>query len=259
MFQEVHNILALLQNTMTPVHPVQFANRPNSHVNMRKLFMDYSSSFTCIVPSKLISRLRDLGLHTSTLWMDSEHPDVQTSGCDDRHHRILHPRLRQLLTPSSIFLTVDPVQLPQGSHLAVPDLDSCHHTNTVTKREISSSSTADWGGATWTSGYSATSCSRTIDYANGTLRPSMSDALQPHWHGSSWGPQWIHNFTVHDTEDRSWWITSGPLSIRNTIYIYIYIYMEVISRRRVATVNETAAKPETTVPHSASTFVGIFF
>jgi hypothetical protein len=65
--------------------PVQFAYRPNrstddaisfalhavlSHLDkrnsyMRILFIDYSSAFNTIVPSKLITKLRILGLNTS--------------------------------------------------------------------------------------------------------------------------------------------------------------------------------------------------
>ena len=65
--------------------PHQFAYRPNrstddaisithhtalSHVNknntyVRMLFIDYSSAFNTIVPSKLINNLRTLGLNTS--------------------------------------------------------------------------------------------------------------------------------------------------------------------------------------------------
>ena len=69
-------------NTIIPetLDPLQFAYRPNrstdaisialhtalSHLdNVRMLFIDYCSAFNTIVPSKLITKLRTLGLNTS--------------------------------------------------------------------------------------------------------------------------------------------------------------------------------------------------
>jgi hypothetical protein len=74
-------------NTIIPetLDPLQFAYRPNrstddaisfavhtalSHLDKRKtyvrmLFIDYSSAFNTMVPSKLINKLRTLGLNTS--------------------------------------------------------------------------------------------------------------------------------------------------------------------------------------------------
>ena len=74
-------------NTIIPetLDPLQFAYRPNrstdyaisialhtalSHLDkrntyVRMLFLDYSSAFNTIVPSKLITKLRILGLNTS--------------------------------------------------------------------------------------------------------------------------------------------------------------------------------------------------
>ena len=74
-------------NTIIPenLDPLQFALRPNrsaddansiahhtalSHLDkrntyMRMLFIDYSSAFNTLVPSKLINKLRTLGLNTS--------------------------------------------------------------------------------------------------------------------------------------------------------------------------------------------------
>ena len=74
-------------NTIIPetLDPLQFAYRPNrstdvaisvalhtalSHLDkrntyVRKLFIDYSSALNTIVPSKLITQLRILGLNTS--------------------------------------------------------------------------------------------------------------------------------------------------------------------------------------------------
>ncbi|KAI3376154.1 hypothetical protein L3Q82_016680 [Scortum barcoo] len=75
--------------------PLQFAYRPNrstedaialtlhtalSHLDqrdtyVRMLFIDYSSAFNTIVPSELVTKLRDLGLG-----LDPELPDGQTPG-----------------------------------------------------------------------------------------------------------------------------------------------------------------------------------
>ena len=74
-------------NTIIPetLDPLQFAYRPNRSTDegisialhtalsrldkrntcVRMLFIDYSSSFNTIVPSKLITKLRILGLNTS--------------------------------------------------------------------------------------------------------------------------------------------------------------------------------------------------
>ena len=74
-------------NTIIPetLDPLQFAYRPNRFTNdagsialqtalslldkrniyVRMLFIDYSSAFITIVPSKLITKLRILGLNTS--------------------------------------------------------------------------------------------------------------------------------------------------------------------------------------------------
>ena len=78
--------LVMAHNTSIPetLDPLQFAYRPNrstdaisillhtvlSHLDNRKtyvrmLFIDYSSAFNTIVPSKLITKLRMLGLNTS--------------------------------------------------------------------------------------------------------------------------------------------------------------------------------------------------
>ena len=56
--------------------PLQFAYRPNRstdaisyldkwNIYVRLLFFDYSSAFNPIVPSKLINKLRTLGVNTS--------------------------------------------------------------------------------------------------------------------------------------------------------------------------------------------------
>ena len=84
--------------------PLQFAERPNratadavssalhtalSHLDrmntyVRMLFIDYSSSFNTIVPSKLINKLRTLGLNASLChWiLDflTGHPQVVSAG-----------------------------------------------------------------------------------------------------------------------------------------------------------------------------------
>ena len=79
--------LVMTHNTIIPetLDPLQFAYRPNrstddaisialnpalSHLDkrntyVRMLFIDYSSAFNTIVPSKLITKLRTLGLNTS--------------------------------------------------------------------------------------------------------------------------------------------------------------------------------------------------
>ena len=88
-------------NTISPetLDPLQFAYRPNrstddaisialytalSHLDkrntyVRMLFIDYSSVFNTIVPSKLINKLRTLGPNTS---LCNCILDFLTSGCD---------------------------------------------------------------------------------------------------------------------------------------------------------------------------------
>jgi hypothetical protein len=54
-------------NSIIPdsLDPLQFAYRPNKrNTYVRMLFIDYSSAFNTIVPSKLIAKLRTLGLST---------------------------------------------------------------------------------------------------------------------------------------------------------------------------------------------------
>ena len=85
-YQPVMLVMAHI-NTIIPeiLDPLQFAYRPNrstddaisialhtalSHLDrrntyVRMLFIDYSSAFSTIVPSKLITKLRTLGLNTS--------------------------------------------------------------------------------------------------------------------------------------------------------------------------------------------------
>ncbi len=118
--------------------PLQFAYRPNrstddaisqvlhsslTHIDsmngnyVRLLFIDYSSAFNTIVPTKLAVKLSDLGLNTS-LWLDSRFPHRQTTSGESRpvhlqlHHSehrsptglcpeppallSIHPRLRVL-------------------------------------------------------------------------------------------------------------------------------------------------------------------
>ena len=73
----------MARNTIIPetLDPLQFAYRPNSsrddalhtalsHMDkrntyVRMLFIDYSSTFNTIVHSKLVTKLRTLGLNTS--------------------------------------------------------------------------------------------------------------------------------------------------------------------------------------------------
>ena len=92
-------------NTIFPVtrEPLQFAYRPNrstddaisialhttlSHLDkrntyVRMIFIDYSSVFNTIVPSKLITKLRTLGLNTS-LQLDPGLPDGPPPGSKGR-------------------------------------------------------------------------------------------------------------------------------------------------------------------------------
>lgn len=80
-------VLVMSHNTIIPetLDPQQFAYRPNRYTDdtisialhtalyhldkrntyVRMLFIDYSSAFNTIVPSKLITKLRTLGLNTS--------------------------------------------------------------------------------------------------------------------------------------------------------------------------------------------------
>ena len=97
--------LVMAHNTIIPetLDPLQFAYRPNrstddapsialytalSHLDkntyVRMLFIDYSSAFDTIVPSKLITKLRTLGLNTSLcnwiLEFLTGHPQVVSVG-----------------------------------------------------------------------------------------------------------------------------------------------------------------------------------
>ncbi|KAI3354475.1 hypothetical protein L3Q82_018983 [Scortum barcoo] len=91
--------------------PLQFAYRPNwstedaialtlhtalSHLDqrdtyVRMLFIDYSSAFNTIVPSKLVTKLRDLGLNSALCDWILNFLTRQTPGCADGQHHILHP------------------------------------------------------------------------------------------------------------------------------------------------------------------------
>ncbi len=85
--------------------PLQFAYRPNrstddaisqvlhsslTHIDskngnyVRLLFIDYSSAFNTIVPTKLAVKLSDLGLNHFTLWLDSRFHHRQTTSGESR-------------------------------------------------------------------------------------------------------------------------------------------------------------------------------
>jgi hypothetical protein len=49
------------------------------------LFIDYSSAFNTIVPSKLITKLRNLGLNYLPLQLDPGHPDGPPTGGKGRY------------------------------------------------------------------------------------------------------------------------------------------------------------------------------
>ncbi|CDQ84534.1 unnamed protein product [Oncorhynchus mykiss] len=95
------HINSILLDTLDPL---QFAYRPNrstddtisialhtalSHLDkrntyVRMLFIDYSSVFTTILPTKLITKLRTLGLNTSLCnW-------IQPPGGKSRHQNVCH-------------------------------------------------------------------------------------------------------------------------------------------------------------------------
>ncbi|KAI3376373.1 hypothetical protein L3Q82_016855 [Scortum barcoo] len=69
---------------------------------VRMLFIDYSSAFNTIVPSKLVTKLRDLGLNSALCDLDPELPDGQTPGCADGQHHILHPDSEHLAPPRAV-------------------------------------------------------------------------------------------------------------------------------------------------------------
>jgi hypothetical protein len=98
-------------NTIIPdtLDLLQFAYRPNRSTDdtifielhtvlsdldkrkkMRVLFIHYSSAFNTIVPSKLITQLRTLGLNTSPLQLDPGLPDVPPPGGNGRQQCIRH-------------------------------------------------------------------------------------------------------------------------------------------------------------------------
>ncbi|KAI3360709.1 hypothetical protein L3Q82_012850 [Scortum barcoo] len=58
---------------------------------VRMLFIDYSSAFNTIVPSKLVTKLRDLGLNSALCDWILNFLTRQTPGCADGQHHILHP------------------------------------------------------------------------------------------------------------------------------------------------------------------------
>ncbi|KAI3362915.1 hypothetical protein L3Q82_011512, partial [Scortum barcoo] len=69
---------------------------------MRILFTDYSLTFNTIVPSKLVTKLRDLGL-------DSEHPvGRRTPGFADGQHHNLHSDSQHWRPPVSSALSCTP-------------------------------------------------------------------------------------------------------------------------------------------------------
>ncbi len=97
--------------------PLQFAYRPNrstddaisqvlhsslTHIDskngnyVRLLFIDYSSAFNTIVPTKLAVKLSDLGPKHFTLWLDPRFPHRQTTSGESRpvHLQLHHPECR---------------------------------------------------------------------------------------------------------------------------------------------------------------------
>ncbi len=106
-------------STSIPVtlDPLQFAYRSNrstddaishilhsslTHIDSsngnyaRLLFIDYSSAFNTIVPTKLANKLTGLGLNTLTLRLDPRLPHRQTSSGEGRpvHLKLHHPERR---------------------------------------------------------------------------------------------------------------------------------------------------------------------
>ncbi len=63
---------------------------------VRLLFIDYSSAFNTIVPTKLAVKLSDLGPKHFTLWLDSRFPHCQTTSGESRpvHLQLNHPEHR---------------------------------------------------------------------------------------------------------------------------------------------------------------------
>ncbi len=97
--------------------PLQFAYRPNrstddaisqvlhsslTHIDskngnyVRLLFIDYSSAFNTIVPTKLAVKLSDLGLNTTLCGLDSRLPHRQTTSGENGpvHLQLHHPERR---------------------------------------------------------------------------------------------------------------------------------------------------------------------
>ena len=98
-------VLAHINNIIPKsLHPLQFAYCPNRSTDdaisialhtalsllekrnnyERMLFIDYSSAFNNIVPSKLITMLRTLGLNTRPVQLDPGLPDGPAPGCKGR-------------------------------------------------------------------------------------------------------------------------------------------------------------------------------
>ncbi len=115
----------------TTLDPLQFAYRPNrstddaisqvlhsslTHIDskngnyVRLLFIDYSSAFNTIVPTKLAVKLSDLGLNTS---LDSRYPHRQTTSGESRpvHLQLHNPERRSptgLCTEPPAILSIHP-------------------------------------------------------------------------------------------------------------------------------------------------------
>jgi hypothetical protein len=60
------------------------------NTDVRMLFIDYSSAFNTIVPSKLVTKLRTLGLNTSLCNWILRTPDRLPPGGEGRQHHLHH-------------------------------------------------------------------------------------------------------------------------------------------------------------------------
>ena len=131
-------------NTILPetLDPLQFAYRPNRSTNyaiyialntalyhldsrntyLRMLFIDYSSAFNTILPSKLITKLRTLGLNTSLCnwildFLTGRYQVVRVCTNISRHTDPQHPQrcmLSPILYPCSL-MTAWPGTTPTPS------------------------------------------------------------------------------------------------------------------------------------------------
>ena len=82
--QQIHRLHNLNRTPHCPSH----RDKRNSYVRM--LFIDYSSAFNTIVPTKLITKLRTLGTKHLPLQLDPGLPDSPPPGGKSRQQHICH-------------------------------------------------------------------------------------------------------------------------------------------------------------------------